>query len=180
MGSQYMSLHLADPEILAARLRGDFPNLVDSLYQNPKPPANELRPAFEIMARGTFVFLPKGREHPLGLLYCRAFEYLLVTLGQRVWSIEFYPDEGEEGLWNLAFGRCEASWLDLPATESGIATTTWKSQDTCRSLLGDVNNALTSNSFNPRYSPRESLVECQQALNEAISTRFGLFTIFQG
>jgi len=180
MGSQYMSLHVADPEILKARLRGDFPDLVETLYQSEKPPANELRPAFELMARGTFVFLPKGREHPDGILYCRAFEYLLQTLGKRAWSIEFYPDESEYAMWSLAFGRCEASWLDLPATESGIAATAWKSRETCRSLLGDIEHSLASNSFNPRYSPKESLEECKEALNEAFVSRFGIFTIFQG
>lgn len=180
MGSQFMSLHVADPEVLKARLRGDFPDLADTLQKNPKPPSEKLRPAFELMGRGTFVFLPKGREHPDGLMYCRAFEYLLGTLGRRVWNIEFYPDEGEYAMWTLAFGRCEASWLDLPATESGIAVTTWKSPDTCRSLRGSLEHALQSKSFNPRYSPQVSIEECIQALDEAVSSRYGLFTIFQG
>lgn len=180
MGSQYMSLHVADPKILEARLRGDFPDLVDTLYQSVKPPANELRPAFELMARGTFVFLPKGREHSDGLLYCRAFEYLLQMLGKRVWNIEFYPDESEYAMWSLAFGRCEAQWLDLPTTESGIAVTAWKSRETCRTMFGEIAHALESNSFNPRYSPKESLVECKEALDEGFSSRLGLFTIFQG
>ena len=180
MGSQYMSLHLADPELLKSRLRGDFPDLVETLYKSAKPPAEQLRPAFELMARGTFVFLPKGREHPDGYVYCRAFEYLLETVGRRVWNIEFYPDESEDALWSLAYGRCEASWLDLPATETGIAATAYRSRDTCRSLLGSIDHALRSNSFNPRYSPKSSLEECKQALDEAFTSRLGLFTIFQG
>jgi hypothetical protein len=180
MGSQFMSLRVADPEILKARLRGDFPDIVDALYKNPKPPEIKLRPAFELMARGTFVFLPKGREHPDGLMVCRAFEYLLETLGQRRWNIEFYPDESEDAMWTLAFGRCEAAWLDLPATETGIGTTAWKSPDTCRSLRGSLQRALQTKSYNPRYSPQSSIEECIQALDEAISSRYGLFTIFQG
>lgn len=180
MGSQFMSLHVADPEILKARLRGDFPDLVETFYKHPKPPDAQLRPAFELMARGTFVFLPKRRELPEGWIYSRAFEYLLDTLGRRRWSIEFYPDESEDAMWSLSFGRCEAAWLDLPATETGIGATAWRSPDMCRSLRGSLQHALQSQSYNPRYSPKYSIEECLQALDEAISSRYGLFTIFQG
>lgn len=180
MGSQFMSLHLVDPAVIQARLRGDFVDLVDTLYRQEKPPNDDLRSAFEVMARGTFVFLPKGQTHPDGLMYCRAVEYLLTTLGRRQWGIEFYPDESEYPMWELAFGRCEATWLDLPQSEHGIAIIAWKSPDTCRSLAGSIRRTLETGSFNPRYSPRESLEECLVALDEGRSTGFGLFVIFQG
>ncbi|HRI64063.1 MAG TPA: hypothetical protein PK156_07485 [Polyangium sp.] len=180
MGSQYMSLHIADPALIQARLRGDFADLVESLYRGDKPPADELRPAFEIMARGTFVFLPKGKTHPEGIIYCRAVEHLLRTLGRRTLGIEFYPDEGEDPFWELAFGRCEAPWLDLPHCESGIAVTAWRSPNTCGSMAWSIRRALETQSFNPRYSPKTSLEEALPALEEGHSSRHGLFSIFQG
>jgi len=180
MGSQFMSLHLVDPAVIQARLRGDFADLVETLYRQEKPPDEALRPAFEVMARGTFVFLPKGESHPDGLMYCRAVEYLLTTLGRRQWSIEFYPDESEYTMWELAFGRCEASWLDLPHSEHGIGITAWKSPRTCGAFTGSIRGALQDQSFNPRYSPRASLEECLAALEEGYSTDYGLFVIFQG
>src|SRR5262245_34397132 len=103
MGSQFLSLHLVDPALVQARLRGDLPDLVDAIYRGEKPPDERLLPAFEVMARGTFVFLAKGEARPDGLLYCRAVEHLLETLGRRRWGLEFYPDEGEYPLWGLAF-----------------------------------------------------------------------------
>lgn len=180
MGSQFVSLHLADPALIQARLRGDFPDVAVSIYQGSDPPSEELRPAFEVMGRGTFVFLPKGATHPAGLLYCRAVEHLLRTLGRRTWSVELYPDEGEHALWELSFGRCEASWLDLPQSDTGIAVTAWKSPATCRSLAGSIRHALGAGSFNPRYSPEETLRECAAALDEGSSSGYGLFTIYQG
>ncbi len=180
MGSQYLSLHLVDPALVQARLRGDFPDIVATIYGGEKPPSEELRPAFERMGRGTFVFLPKGAVHPEGILYCRAVEHLLETLGRRRWSLEFYPDEGEEALWGLAFGRCEASWLDLPHSDSGIAVTAWKSPATCRSIAGSIRHALATRSYNPRYSPEATLEEAAQAVAEGSSSDHGLFAIFQG
>lgn len=180
MGSQFLSLHLVDPALVQARLRGDVPDLADAIYRAERPPKEELRPAFEVMGRGTFVFLPKGRAHPEGLLYCRAVEHLLETLGRRRWGLEFYPDEGEYPLWQLAFGRCDASWLDLPQSDSGIGVTAWKSPDTCRSLASSVGRALGEGSYNPRYSPEATLREAQAALQEGASSGHGLFAIFQG
>ena len=72
MGSQYLSLHLVDPAPVQARLRGDFPDIASTIYSTEKPPSEELRPAFELMGRGTFVFLPKRAVHPEGILFCRA------------------------------------------------------------------------------------------------------------
>ncbi|MEZ4301848.1 MAG: hypothetical protein R3B70_43340 [Polyangiaceae bacterium] len=126
-----------------------------------------------------FVFLPKGREHPEGILYCRAFERLLATLGRRSWWLEFYPDEGEYPLWELAFGRCEASWLDLPHSESGIAVTAWKSPATCRSLWSAADRAVASESYNPRYSLRRRSRR-RRALPEGAVSGHGIFAIFQG
>lgn len=178
MGSQFMSLHLVEPALVQARLRGDFADLVEQLYNAEKPPRNELRPAFEVMARGTFVFLPKGQTHPEGLMYCRAVEHLLRTLGTRHWEVEFYPDEGESPLWDLAFGRCEAQWLDVPQCDSGIAVISWKSPDTCRSFVGQIRHQRQE--YNPRYSPAVTLDACQEALEAGHSSGHGLFAIFQG
>ncbi len=180
MGSQFLSLHLVDPALVQARLRGDLPELVKTIYASENPPSDELRPAFELMARGTFVFLPKGETHPDGLMYCRALEYLFTTLGRRTWSLEFYPDEGEYPLWQLAFGPCEASWLDLPQSDTGIGVTAWKSPGTCRSLSYSMKRALDERSFNPQYSPEATLEEAIEALAEGSSSGHGLFAIFQG
>lgn len=175
-----MSLHLVDPALVQARLRGDFVDLVDTLYRADKPPDQELRPAFEVMARATFVFLPKRQMHPEGLMYCRAVEYLLRTLGNQRWEVEFYPDEGESPLWELAFGRCEASWLDLPQSESGIGIISWKSPDTCRSYAWEIQDGRRQNTYNPRYSPSVTLEECLAALEAGHRSGHGLFVIFQG
>lgn len=180
MGSQFLSLHLVDPALIQARLRGDFPDLAHSIYRGETPPSPDLRPAFELMARGTFVFLPKGVSHPDGLVYCRAVEYLFETLGRRAWSLEFYPDEGEYAMWELAFGRCEASFLDLPHSDSGIGVTAWKSPDTCRSLMNSITRSLKERSFNPRYSPEATLMEALEAFREGDASGHGLFSIFQG
>lgn len=180
MGSQFVSVHLVDPALIQARLRGDDPNLVEAIYRHDKPPNEELRPAFEVMARGTFVFLPKGQTHPDGAMYCRAVEHLLVTLGRKTWSLEFYPDESEYALWQLAFGRCDATWLDLPQSESGIAVIAWKNPDTCRSLGHTLRRDRETKSLNPRYSPEATVDEAVQALAEGASSGHGVFVIFQG
>jgi hypothetical protein len=180
MGSQFLDLHLVDPTLLQARLRGDMPDLVDVLYRAAEPPEQILRPAFEIMARGTFVFLPKGENHPDGAMYGRAVEYLLKTLGQKRWCLEYYPDEGEYPLWALSFGRCDAVWLDVPASDSGIPALAWRSPDTCRSLALSISATLADRSFNSRYSPESTLTEAEQALREGSLSGYGIFTIFQG
>ena len=180
MGSQFLDLHLVDPTLLQARLRGDIPDLASVLYSAAEPPEEILRPAFAIMARGTFVFLPKGKSHPEGALYGRAVEYLLRTLGQKRWCLEYYPDEGEYPLWELSFGRCDASWLDVPASDSGIPALAWRSPDTCRGLAYSISRTLADRSFNSRYSPERTLIEAEQALREGSSSGHGIFTIFQG
>lgn len=180
MGSQFLSLHLADPTLIQARLRGDFPDIAETIYRAEKPPDNELRPAFEVMGRGTFVFLPKGRLHPDAFMYCRAVEHLLRTLGRKEWCLEYAPDEGEYAMWELSFGKCEATWLDLPRTDSGIADTAWRSPATCRSLAYSIGRILAEKSFNPRMSPEETLKEAAEALKEGASSGHGLFAIFQG
>lgn len=180
MGSQFLDLHLVDPALIQARLRGDIPDLADAIYRAESAPDKALRPAFEVMARGTFVFLPKGRELPDGLIYCRAVEHLLSTLGRRAWSLEYYPDESEYPLWSLGFQRCEADWLDLPKSESGIAAIAWRSPKTCRSLMFSIEATLGDKSFNPRYSPEATLREAAAALGEGASSGHGLFSIFQG
>ncbi|MBK8259676.1 MAG: hypothetical protein IPK82_44340 [Polyangiaceae bacterium] len=178
MGSQFMSLHLVDPKLVQARLRGDFPDLARTVYEGQAPPPKELQPAFELMARGMFCFLKKGETHPDGMMYCRAVEHLFKTLGRRHWQLEFYPDEGQYPLWELAFGRCEATWLDLPHSNSGIAVTAWKSPETCRSFAYSIERSLKAESFNPRLSPETTLREAVEALREG--SDFGLFAIFQG
>lgn len=180
MGSQFLDLHLADPRLLQARLRGDFPDLAETIYRAQDAPDPSLRPAFEVMARGTFVFLPKGAEHPDGIVYCRAFEHLLATLGRRKWCLEYYPDESEYSLWQLGFGKCEAAWLDLPKSESGIATIGWRSPAECRALSYAIGRSLGEGSFNARFSPEATLREAVTALDEGSSSEYGLFAIFQG
>jgi hypothetical protein len=180
MGSQFLDLHLVEPALVQARLRGDFPDLAATVYASAAPPDPALRPAFEVMAKGTFVFLPKGVEHPDGLLYCRAVEHLLATLGRRKWCLEYYPDEGDHALWELGYGRCEAEWLDLPEPDTGIAITRWRSPERCRALSHSIGRALADGSFNPRYSPEATLREAAAALGEGSSSGHGLFAIFQG
>lgn len=180
MGSQFLDLHLVDPALVQARLRGDIPDLADAIYRGDNAPDASLRPAFEVMARGTFVFLPKGKAISDGLMYCRAVEHLLSTLGRRVWSLEYYPDESEHALWRLGFQACEAPWLDLPATDSGIAALAWRSPETCRSLSYSIGRALADRSFNARYSPEATLREAAVALDEGSASGHGLFAIFQG
>ena len=180
MGSQFLDLYLVDPELPRARLRGDFPDLADTIYAASAPPDPALRPAFEVMARGTFVFLPKGATHPDGLFYNRAFEHLLAKLGRRRACLEYYPDEGEYPLWELGYGKCEADWLDLPRADSGIPTIGWRSPATCRALSYSIGRALAEGSFNPRYSPEATLREAVAALDEGSSSEYGLFAIFQG
>ena len=180
MGSQFLDLHLVDPQLVRARLRGDFPDLADTLYKASGAPHPSLRPAFEIMARGTFVFLPKGAEHPEGHLYGRAVEHLLLTLGRRAACLEYYPDESEYALWELGFGKCDAEWLDLPRSESGIPAIAWRSPETCRALSRAIGGALEERSFNARFSPEASLREAAAALDEGSSSGYGVFSIFQG
>lgn len=180
MGSQFLDLRLVDPALVQARVRGDIPDLVDAIYRGDNAPDASLRPAFEVMARGTFVFLPKGKGIPDGLLYCRALEHLLSTLGRRVGCLEYYPDESEYALWELSFRACEAEWLDLPASDSGIATIAWRSPATCRALSYSIGRALADRSFNARYSPEATLREAAVALDEGSSSGHGLFAIFQG
>jgi hypothetical protein len=180
MGSQYIDLHLVDPALVQARLRGDIPDLVDTLYRAAEPPHDALRPAFAVMARGTFVFLRKGARHPEGAEYGRAVEYLLQTLGQKKWCLEYYPDEGEYPLWELSFGKCDANWLDVPGSDSGIPALAWRSPETCSSLAYSISRNLADRSFNPRYSPERTLQEAQLALQEGSSSGLGIFTVFQG
>jgi len=179
MGSKFFDLHLADPGRIAGLVRGDQPDLVEQLQRRESPPDPRLEPAFALMARGTFVFLPKGREHPEGLLYSRAVEYLLVEFGERRWGIEFYPDEDEDALWQLAFGRCEAAWLDLPHADTGIATIGWRSPKTCGGLAWSLARRLADASFNPRYISAASLTEVIEALERGSSSEHGLFAIYQ-
>ncbi|MFO0589221.1 MAG: hypothetical protein U0441_16915 [Polyangiaceae bacterium] len=180
MGSQYLDLHLVDPALVQARLRGDLPDLVASLYGGEGAPDPALRPAFELMARGTFVFLPKGREHPEGHLHARAVEHLLTTLGKKKWCLEYYPDESEYPLWELGYGKCDAEWLDVPNPEHGIPLVRWRSPDTCRSLRGAIERSLERGDYNARYSPEASLREAVAALSEGASSRHGLFAVYQG
>lgn len=180
MGSQFLDLLLVDPALLQARLRGDIPELADAVYRAADAPDERLRAAFEVMARGTFVFLPKGAEHPEGAMYGRAVEHLLSTLARRKWCLEYYPDEGEYPLWELSYRRCDGEWLDLPASESGIPAIAWRSPETCRSLSRSIVHALSSRSFNERYSPEATLRDAKDALEEGSSSGHGLFTIFQG
>lgn len=132
------------------------------------------------MARGVFVFLPKGEVLPDGLLYCRAIEHLLSTLKRRAWCLEYYPDESEHALWELSFRACEAEWLDLPRSDSGIAAIAWRSPETCRALSSSIRRALADGSFNARYSPEATLREAALALDEGWSSGYGLFAVFQG
>lgn len=180
MGSKFLDLHLVDPALVQARLRGDLPDLEGTIYRGDGAPDPALRPAFEVMARGTFVFLPKGREHPDGHVYCRAVEHLLTTLGRKKWCLEYAPDESEYPLWHLGYGKCDAEWLDVPDSESGIGIIRYRSPDTCRSLRGYVERALETGEYNPRYSPEATLREAAAALSEGASSRHGLFAIYQG
>ncbi|TKD01540.1 hypothetical protein [Polyangium fumosum] len=180
MGSQFLDLLLVDPAPLQARIRGDVADLVDAVYRAAEPPDERLRPAFEVMARGTFVFLPKRAEHPDGAMYGRAVEVLLASFAQRKWSLEYYPDESESPLWELSYRACEAEWLDLPSSPSGIPAIAWRSPDTCRRLASSIAQALSSRSFNERYSPEATLREAKEALDVGSSSGHGLFTIFQG
>lgn len=180
MGSQFLDLHLADPALLLARVRGDFPDLAGATYAASPGLDPRLRPAFEVMARGTLVFLPKGEEHPDGLVYCRAFEHLLATLGEARWCLEYYPDESEYPLWELGYAKCEAPWVSLPHDPSGIGVIAWRSPATCRSLRHTIERTLEDGSYQPRYSPEATLREAATALGRGADSGYGLFTIYQG
>lgn len=179
MGSHFFDLHLANPEAIATRVRGDDPNLVQTLRQRPEPPDERLIPAFEVMAKGLLCFLPKGADHPEGIVYCRAVEYLLNAYGERRWGIEFYPDEDEWAIWTLVFDRCEAEWLTLPFADSEVATIRWRSARTCQSASWSLQTRLREQSFNPRYISAASLEEMIAALDEGSRTGYGLFVIYQ-
>jgi len=179
MGSKFFDLHLADPAAIASRVRGDVPDLVADLAGRDNPPDPALHPVFDLMARGLFVFLAKGRERDDGSVYCRAVEHLLRTFGQRRWGIEFYPEEEQSAIWDLVFGRCEADWLDLPIAGTGIGIIGWRSPATCRTLSWRASAMRQEGTFNRRYISDDTLDEVIAALDEGSRSGLGLFAIYQ-
>ena len=180
MGSQFISVFIADPSVIQGKLRGDDPDLAAAMFAREPKPDEALRPAFELMSKGMLVFLDKPREHPDAALYLRAVEHVLIAHEKRSGSLEFYPDEGEYPLWSLTFDRCEASWLDVPKSESGIPTLAWRSPQSCRSLASSMRRALSTGEFNERYSPERTQKEAIELLDEGSATDFGAFVMFQG
>ncbi|MCB9759787.1 MAG: hypothetical protein H6739_08080 [Alphaproteobacteria bacterium] len=177
MGSKFLDLLLLDPLALRAWVQGDDPTAFDALLADL--PDEALRPAFELMARGTFIFLPKGREHPLGGPACRAVEHLMRRLDHTRCCLEFYPDEGEYALWSLAFGRCEAPWLTVPDTTYGVGEVRWRSPETCRMLSSSMSSAARNETFNPRYVNAATLQEGADFLWQGWTTKHGVFAVYQ-
>ncbi|MFO0563307.1 MAG: hypothetical protein U0269_35115 [Polyangiales bacterium] len=180
MGSQFVTLYIADPAVIQAKLRGDDPDIASALYASDPKLAPALRPAFEVIGKGLLCFMDKQREHPEGHVYLRAVEHILDAHKKRSGSLEFYPDEGEYPLWSLTYDRCEAEWLTVPQSESGIPTLAWRSPQTCRSLASSMRRALSTGEFNQRFSPDYTLTAAIELLDEGASTNFGVFAMFQG
>jgi hypothetical protein len=176
MGSKFIDIYVADPAEAHAVVRGERPELIAAMFAGDNPPPDELRPAFAVMQDATFCFLPKASAHPEGIHYCRAFERVLGAIGRR-WGIECYP-EGSL-LWDLAFGHCEAGWLTLPHSESGVAVTAWRSPGSAFSIGNTARRMRESGDFEPRYVSAETLGEIAQACNEGYRSGFGIFTIYQ-
>ncbi len=179
MGSQFIDIYVADPDEAHAAVRGDRPALFAAMFASDDPPAPELRPAFEVMGQGTFCFLPKAVEHPDGLRYCRAFERVLKAIGGRRWGIECYPDESLSPVWNLAFGRCEADWLSLPHSESGVGVIAWRSPGTASSFARSARELRRSGEYERSYASDDTLAEIAEACDEGRARGFGIFTIYQ-
>lgn len=180
MGSQFVTLYIADPAVIQAKLRGDEPEIASAVFAADPKPDEALRPAFEVIGKGLLCFMDKLRDHPEGHLYLRAAEHIIDSNKRKSGSLEFYPDEGEHPLWSLTYDRCEAEWLTVPQSESGIPTLAWRSAQTCRSLASSMRRALSTGEFNARFSPDSTLNAAIELLDEGASTNFGAFVMFQG
>lgn len=179
MGSKFIDIHVADPREAHAAVRGDRPELFAALFAGDAPVPEELRPAFAVMEQATFCFLPKASRHPEGLRYCRAFERILNALGSQRWGIECYPDESSSLLWELAFGRCEAEWLTLPHSESGVGVTAWRSPQSAYSLGRAARDMRERGDYERRLVSPETLAEIEEACAAGKRSGFGIFTIYQ-
>jgi len=179
MGSQFIDIYVADPAEAHAAVRGDRPELFAAMFAGDEPPPEELRPAFAVMEAGTFCFLAKGRSRPDGLLYCRAFEHILRAIGGRRWGIECYVGDSAYFLSDLAFGRCEADWLTLPRSGTGVADSSWRAPRTSFSMANQAARLLASGDYERRFVSPETLREIQAACAEGYRNEFGVFTIYQ-
>lgn len=173
MGSQFVDIWVADPSEAHAIVRGDRPEF----FERDHPP--ELAPALAVMREGTFCFLPKGKAHAQGLVYCRAFELVLAAIQRGRWTIECYPDDSSRLLQELAFGRCEAAWLTLPHARSGVGVTAWRSPRSARWMADMATWQRNGGEFEPRFVSAQSLTSIAEACEAGSRSDLGIFTIYQ-
>lgn len=177
MGSKFFDLHLADPRRVQTVLQGGAPELVESW--RTREGTERLWPAFDTMARGTFVFLPRMATHDEGAMYGRAVEHALGELGTRRWGVEFYPDESEWAVYSLVFSRCEAEWLTLPESPHGVPLVRYRSPSTCSSTALTLRLQLERGENDPRFISQAELQVAIEALEAGASSGYGLFSIYQ-
>ena len=179
MGSQFIDIYVADPAEAHAAVRGERPALFAKIFAGEDPPSAEQRRAFEVMEQSTFCFLAKGRTRADGIHYCRAFERILKAIDGKRWGIECYPDESAYMLWDLAFGDCEAEWLTLPHSDSGVAVIAWRSPRAAYSIGARAKGMHDSGEYERRYVSPETLLEIHEACMQGYRSEFGIFTIYQ-
>lgn len=166
MGSRFLDLSSWTPSSRERGCEAICPDLADTIYAASEPPDPALRQAFEVMARGTFVFLPRARRTRKGSSTAAPSSACWPSSGAAARASNTTLTRADARSGSSAMASARPSWLDLPRADSGIPTIGWRSPATCRALSYSIGRALAEGSFNPRYSPEATLREAVAALDE--------------